>query len=98
MPSLLCLRIKHGPWPVCFAVILQLKSVPADQNGRRADKPEFVGDKFRGEIAFGGEIPTPSGCKKPLLQAVFLWRWRESNPRPKDSTLGYTTSVVYLLI
>ena len=26
------------------------------------------------------------------------WRWRESNPRPKDSTLECTTSVVGLLI
>ncbi len=23
----------------------------------------------------------------------FWWRWRDSNPRPKDSILGYPTSV-----
>ena len=37
--------------------------------------------------------------KKPnFCKFGFQWRWRESNPRPKDSTLEYTTSVVRLLI
>ena len=46
-----------------------------------------------------GQSPSETFIKKPLIiQWLFLWRWRESNPRPKDSTLGYTTSVVYLLI
>ena len=46
-----------------------------------------------------GRSPSETFTKKPLkVQRLFLWRWRESNPRPKDSTLGYTTSVVYLLI
>ena len=43
-------------------------------------------------------VTTNFKLKKAAYSCLFQWRWRESNPRPKDSTLGYTTSVVYLLI
>ena len=38
MSFLLCLGVKEGPLPVCFAVVFELECISGDQDLSRADK------------------------------------------------------------